>query len=69
MPYKYAVVWWVKSKTGWAYRKGEKKPPWPRYAEVQCFTSLLKAQKFQKRWAKKDRPGIYVLAHIHNVRE
>lgn len=61
MPYKYAIIWWEKSHTGWAHNKGEKEPPWPRYPEVKCFTSLLKAQKFQKEWAKKDRPGLYVL--------
>lgn len=61
MPYKYAVIWWEKAHTGWAHRKGEKKQPWPRYAEVKCFTSLAKAKKFQKEWSKKDMPGLYIL--------
>jgi hypothetical protein len=61
MPYKYVVVWWVKSKTGWAHKIGEKEPPWPRYAEVKCFTNLKSAKKFQQEWSKKDRPGLYIL--------
>ena len=61
MPYKYAVIWWERSKSGWAYNGSGKKPPWPRVCYVKCFSNSRKAQIFREEWAKKGRPGMYTL--------